>query len=224
MTKKQLIQGFRRLAADLDGVDVEVYKAYQRDPLEPVIGEGNPDSPLAFFGRDPGRDEVQYHMPFIGAGGQKVRTTLYKHLYKMEMPDFEASIKVGSHFFWANTCPYKPVGNKAWSMKVKKQFQPLVADLLVHLWHGKHIITLGREAFLWFTINQDKSVKQQLEEFWEREDRFETSTEVTLHAQDGSRRKVKLHPLPHPSPLNATWYKRFPDLLAARLKQLKIKV
>jgi len=224
MSKKQLIQGFRSLAADLEGVDLEVYKAYKRDPLDPVIGEGNPDSPLAFFGRDPGRDEVQYHMPFIGAGGQKVRTTLYSHLYKMEMPDFEASIQVGSHFFWANTCPYKPLGNKAWSMKVKKAFQPLVADLLVHLWHGKHIITLGREAFLWFAINQDKSVKQQLEAFWEREDRFETSTEVTLHAQDGSQRKVKLHPLPHPSPLNATWYKRFPDLLAARLKQLQVRV
>ncbi|MBD3670169.1 MAG: uracil-DNA glycosylase family protein [Gammaproteobacteria bacterium] len=224
MTRKELIQGFRALALDLQGVDIDVYDTYGRDPLEPVIGEGNPDSPIAFFGRDPGRDEVQYHMPFIGAGGQKVRTTLYKHLHKRVMPDFEASVQVGSHFFWANTCPYKPVGNKAWSMKVKKQFQPLVADLLVHLWHGRHIITLGREAFLWFAINQDKSVKQQLETFWETEDRFEQSTEITLIARDGTSRKVKIHPLPHPSPLNATWYKRFPDLLAARLQQLKVKV
>jgi uracil-DNA glycosylase len=224
VTRKQLIQGFRELATDLDGVDVDVYATYRRDPLDPVIGEGNPDSPLAFFGRDPGRDEVQHHMPFIGAGGQKVRTTLYQHVYRKPMPDFDASVEVGSHFFWANTCPYKPVGNKAWSMKVKKRFQPLVADLLVHLWHGQHIITLGREAFLWFAINQDKSVKLQLESFWEQDNRFESSTEVTLAARDGTRRKVRLHPLPHPSPLNATWYKRFPDLLAARLKQLKVRV
>jgi uracil-DNA glycosylase len=105
---------------------------------------------------------------------------------------------------------------------VKKQFQPLVADLLLHTWRGQDIITLGREAFLWFAINQDKAVKAQLEEFWEREDRFESHTEITLTARDGTQRRLRLHPLPHPSPLNATWYKRFPDLLVARLRKLKV--
>lgn len=224
MNRQNLIRQFRQQAESLEGVDLDVYSSFDRDPLDPVIGEGNADSPLAFFGRDPGRDEVRYHMPFIGAGGQKVRTTLYRHLYKRDMPDFDASVDVGRHFFWANTCPYKPLGNKAWSMKVKKQFQPLVADLLIHLWHGKHIITLGREAFLWFAIGQERSVKQQLESFWESEARFTTHTEVTLGASDGSQRKIRIHPLPHPSPLNATWYSRFPDLLADRLKQLKIRL
>ena len=61
---------------------------------------------------------------------------------------------MGEKFFWANTVPYKPTGNKAWSMKVKKQFQPLMAELLLTTWNGRDLITLGREAFLWFGINQ----------------------------------------------------------------------
>jgi uracil-DNA glycosylase len=213
---------FRQAAQELEGVDLAVYEAYGQDPLEPVIGQGDPDVPVAFFGRDPGRDEVQHQMPFIGAGGQKVRSTIYRYLYDREMPDFAASVDVGKRFFWANTVPYKPLGNKAWSMKVKQRFQPLIADLLVKEWQGEEVITLGREAFLWFAINQPREVKQQLEAFWAREDRFENSITVELSALDGTRRDLRLHPLPHPSPLNATWYKRFPELLAAKLRKLKV--
>ncbi|GAB4299876.1 MAG: hypothetical protein Kow0096_19550 [Thiohalomonadaceae bacterium] len=222
MTPDQLHQDFIPLARELTGIDRPVYEEYGKNPLEPVIGRGAPDVRVAFFGRDPGRDEVQHNLPFIGAGGQKVRGALYRHLYGKALPDFAASVEVGKMFFWANTVPYKPVGNKAWSGKVKKQFQPLVADLLLHTWRGRDIITLGREAFLWFAINQDQAVKAQLEEFWERDDRFETSTAMTLTARDGTRRELRLHPLPHPSPLNATWYKRFPDLLIAHLRQLQV--
>ncbi len=223
MGDKERRAAFRKEAQGLDGVDLAVYEAFGRDPLEPVIGQGDPNVPVAFFGRDPGRDEVQHQMPFIGAGGQKMRTTIYKYLYKKEMPDFEASVEVGKRFFWANTVPYKPLGNKAWSMKVKKRFQPLIADLLIKNWNGCDVITLGREAFLWFAINQPREVKQQLESFWAREDRFEKAIAVTVTALDGSQRELRLHPLPHPSPLNASWYKRFPDLLAVKLQKLKVR-
>jgi uracil-DNA glycosylase len=216
------IDAFRALAADLPGVDTAVYEAFGKDTHEPVIGLGNTDTRVGFFGRDPGRDEVQHGMPFIGAGGQKVRAALYRHLYGEDLPGFEASVEVGRHFFWANTVPYKPLGNKAWSMKVKKRFQPLMAELLVHAWRGTEVITLGREAFLWFAINQPREVKQALEAFWAREDRFQSSTSVTLAAPDGAARTLRLYPLPHPSPLNATWYKRFPSLLAERLTRLKV--
>lgn len=219
MNQQQRRKAFRTLAEELLGIDTSVYDTFGKDWREPVIGMGNPSTRIAFFGRDPGRDEVQHQMPFIGAGGQKVRGAIYQHLYGEPMPDFEASLEVGKGFFWANTVPYKPVGNKAWSMKVKKQFQPLVADLLINGWHGQEIITLGREAFLWFAINQERTVKQQLEAFWAQEDRFTSHTEITLSA-DSSERVLRLYPLPHPSPLNATWYKRFPDLLMQRLKQL----
>ncbi|MCW8828123.1 MAG: uracil-DNA glycosylase [Gammaproteobacteria bacterium] len=223
MNHKQRREALRALAADLPGIDLEVYENFARDWREPVLGMGAVDTPVAFFGRDPGRDEVQHQMPFIGAGGQKVRGAIYEHFYGKAMPDFAASLEVGERFFWANTVPYKPLGNKAWSMKVKKQFQPLVADLLVNAWHGEAVITLGREAFLWFGINRERGIKEQLEAFWACEERFDSFTEVALCAEEGHCRTVRLYPLPHPSPLNATWYKRFPDLLKQRLCQLKVE-
>lgn len=223
MINKKLLAGFRELAANLEGVDVDAYAAFDKSPLEPVIGLGDVNARVGFFGRDPGRDEVQHQMPFIGAGGQKVRGALYRHLHGSELPDFKASVKVGENFFWANTVPYKPTGNKAWSMKVKKQFQPLMAELLLTTWNGRDVITLGREAFLWFGINQAKEVQQHLDAFWARDDRFESFIDVELASASGATRTFRIHPLPHPSPLNATWYKRFPDLLLARLRQLKVR-
>jgi len=215
-----ILQDFISLAQTLPGIDRAVYEEYGKNPLLPIIGQGAKDARLAFFGRDPGHDEVRHGLPFIGAGGQKVRTALYQHLHGKPLPDFAASIDVGKPFYWANTVPYKPLGNKAWSVKVKKQFQPLVADLLIHEWQGQNIITLGREAFFWFAILQDRSVKHHLEDFWARDDRFNQHIEVTLAARDGTQRLLRLHPLPHPSPLNAAWYKHFPALLTARLQQL----
>jgi len=221
MLDKKTLDEFRRLAATIDGIDKEVYATYGKSPFDPVIGLGKPAARVGFFGRDPGRDEVQHSMPFIGAGGQKVRGALYQHLYGKALPDFETSVTIGENFFWANTVPYKPVGNKAWSMKVKKLFQPLMVELLLTTWEGRDMITLGREAFLWFGINQAKETQQRLNAFWESEERFEQYIEVELTTPSGQR-TFRLHPLPHPSPLNATWYKRFPDLLRARLTQLKV--
>ncbi|PAU62198.1 uracil-DNA glycosylase [Pseudomonas sp. PIC25] len=213
-------QAFRALAAETEGIDTATYARFGKDPLDPIIGLGDPDAPLGFFGRDPGRDEVRYGEPFIGSGGQIVRKVLYRHLHGQDMPDFDASCQLGRDFFWINTVPYKPVGNKAWSMKVKKRFHPLMRRLLIESWHDRDIITLGREAFLWFGIDQPKEQRQRLEAFWAREDRFETHLDVELQADDGAARSFTLHPLPHPSPLNQTWFKRFPGLLEQRLKAL----
>lgn len=212
----------REQARLLENVDRAVYDEYGKDPMEPVFGLGGADARIAFFGRDPGRTEIEYGLPFIGAGGQKVRAALYEYLYDQPMPGVEASIEAGRPFFWANTVPYKPVGNKAWSMKTKKAFQPLVASLLLRHWRGRDVITLGREAFLWFGINQPREARTALEDFWKRENRFESSCEVILSA-NGRQRSLLLHPLPHPSPLNATWFKHFPGLLKKRLRQLEVR-
>lgn len=222
LTAEQLA-AFRTHAAQLKGIDLEVYAAFGKDPLEPIIGHGDPDCRIGFFGRDPGRDEVQHGIPFIGAGGQKVRGALFDHLHGEAMPDFAASVAVGRHFFWANTVPYKPLGNKAWSMPVKRAFQPLMAELLIRHWHGRDLITLGREAFLWFGIQQPKETGEWLEHFWNRPDRFEAQCDTQLQLADGSVHPLRLHPLPHPSPLNATWYQRFSGLLIARLRQLEAR-
>src|SRR5690625_3900026 len=96
----------REQARLLDRLDTEVYAACGKDPMEPIFGLGNAEARMAFFGRDPGRTEVEYGLPFIGAGGQKVRAALYEHLHGETMPGLQASIEVGRHFFWANTVPY----------------------------------------------------------------------------------------------------------------------
>ncbi|GAB2792731.1 hypothetical protein GCM10027040_18620 [Halomonas shantousis] len=213
-----LREAFRHEARLLEGRDSEVYEKYGKDPLEPIIGVGPREAPLGFFGRDPGRQEVEHGQPFVGSGGQKVRAALYRHLHGEELPDFDASLEVGRQFFWANTVPYKPLGNKAWSMAVKKRFQPLMAKVLVDEWQGRDLITLGREAFLWFGINQPREIRQALEAFWAREDRFSACHTTSLVLEDGREAHFRLAPLPHPSPLNQTWFKRFPGLLMQRLE------
>lgn len=215
---------FRDLAASTDGIDVEVYARYGKDPLEPILGLGDDASRVGFFGRDPGRDEVQHGEPFIGAGGQLVRRALYRRLHDGQAPpDFEASRAIGRDFYWANTVPYKPVGNKAWSTRIKQRFQPPMARLLIEQWRGDSLITLGREAFLWFGLLQPRETRDRLDAYWLSEDRFSNSISTVLSAGDGVQREIRLYPLPHPSPLNATWYGRFPGLLDARLAQLDVR-
>lgn len=211
---------FREQARQIEGIDVDVYARYGKDPLTPIIGLGDADLRIGLFGRDPGHSEIRHGEPFIGAGGQKLRQALYRHLHDRPMPDFEASLAVGRQFFWANTVPYKPLGNKAWSMAVKKRFQPLMMTVLAEQWRGNALITLGREAFLWFGIGQPREARQRLEAFWRSGQRFESGYEVMLGVETGVQRPVTLYPLPHPSPLNATWYKHFPAMLQARLRQL----
>lgn len=213
---------FRELAQTTDGIDVEVYRRFGKDEHEPIVGQGAADARIGFFGRDPGRDEIQHGEPFIGAGGQLVRRALYQKLHGKPLPDFAASREIGRDFFWANTVPYKPVGNKAWSTKVKQRFHPAMTRLLIENWQGDRLITLGREAFLWFGILQPRETRDRLEAFWASEDRFIESIAVRLSTEEGHAREFHLYPLPHPSPLNATWYGRFPGLLADRLAQLDV--
>ena len=214
-----LREQFREMASNLEKVDHQVYLEFGKDPLEPVIGLGDPNSEICIFGRDPGRHEIEFQMPFIGAGGQKVRKEMYFMKYGCEMPDFQASLEVGQTVFWANTVPYKPIGNKAWSEKIKARFKPLMKRVLCELWRGEKIITLGREAFLWFALGEPKSEGSKIINFWNNEERFSKSIKVNILAETGLPREMEIFPLPHPSPLNATWYKAFPGLLRARLTQ-----
>ncbi len=208
------------MAEQTAGIDRAIYTAFGKDPLEPIMGLGPADAPIAFFGRDPGREEVRHGEPFIGSGGQLVRRALHRHLFGDEPADAEACRAVGQGFFWLNTVPYKPVGNRAWPMAVKRRFQPLMQRLLLDNWHGRDIVTLGREAFFWYGIDQPSAQRQQLEAFWQRDDRFTTHCEVALPSSPGTPRRFRLHPLPHPSPRNRLWYSRFATLLEMRLQQL----
>ncbi len=196
-------------------IDLAVYAQTDRDPLDPILcGTGSWSAPLGVFGRDPGRHEVLHGEPFIGKGGQLVRSGLHRAVHGTDCPDLAASIRVGQRIYWANTVPWKPLGNKAWSVKVKRRFLPMIQDALVNHWSGHDLLTLGNVAFHWFGL-ADKALKPALAEHWARPDRYETSLQVELLGK-----RFRLHPLPHPSPLNATWYKRFPELLDARLSTL----
>lgn len=219
MTPEARRARFRELAAGLDRVDVDVYTQAGRDPLDPVLGEGIPSCRVAVFGRDPGRHEILHGEPFIGAGGQKVRQALWRALRGGELPDFEASRAIGRYVFWANMVPYKPVGNQIWSVRQRRAFAPVVRDLLVHGWQGTEVLVLGREPFLWFGLD-DAEVRQALEAHWAREDRYEAGVDVPIAAPDGVTRSITLHPLPHPSPLNATWAPHVPRLLDGALARV----
>ncbi|MEX0382119.1 uracil-DNA glycosylase family protein [Spiribacter sp. 1M153] len=216
-----LRERFRTAAAGLTGRDDAVYAAAGRDPTEPIFGLGPADARIAFFGRDPGRDEVHVGVPFIGAGGRQVRRVLHERRFHAPLTDTAGALAAGAPYFWANTVPYKPVGNKAWPMGVKRHFQPLVAELLLDQWQGREVITLGREAFFWFGLEQSPAERRRLDDHWRLDGRFSKSLDMAFHGPDGRRRSLRLHPLPHPSPLNATWFKRFPGLLAARLDALE---
>lgn len=210
---------YRQIAASLPGIDVNAYTATGRDPCEPLIGLGCADSRVAIMGRDPGRSEVKHGLPFAGAGGQRLRRVLYQHQYGQPMPDVAAGMALSGAYFWLNTVPYKPIGNRAWPASVRSRFQPLTARLLARHWRGSAVITLGREAFFWFGIGQDKSTRDRLRAFWTHERTFTETLQIDAAGSDEPR-TLTLYPLPHPSPLNRLWYTRFPDLLAARLRQI----
>jgi len=219
---EELVSLARREAGRGDmSIDVDAYERVERDPMVPLIGGGAETAPVGFFGRDPGRDEVKYMEPLIGAAGQMVRAGVHRAIHGCEPPDFAASKALASRVFFSNTVPYKPMGNKAWSMAVKRRFHSVIASYLVDHWQGRDLITLGNVAFHWFGIDESRDERARLKSFFEAEGRYERSLEVEVRSPlSGMARILTLHPLPHPSPLNATWYKKFPGLLDDRLSSL----
>lgn len=216
--REQLLASISREAAKGEmAIDSAAYAAARRDPTEPVLfGSGSLSARLGFFGRDPGKVEVERGEPFVGKGGQLVRSALYRAVYgDAGNMSFEDSLAVGRRVFWANTVPFKPLGNKAWSTAVKRRFLPDILRSLTELWEGEELITLGNQAFFWFALAQP-SLKPELDRYWARQDRYEASLTVEL-----SGRRLTLYPLPHPSPLNATWHAHFPAMLDRRLEELR---
>lgn len=199
-------------------IDLGVYVLAGRDPLEPILFAGNLDSPVAFVGRDLGRDEVRLGEPLIGGAGQRVRRALHTHLFGHEGPKRDPYLHVAvNHALLTNTVPYKPEANIAYPPGVRERFRAFIAALLTCRWTGEMIITLGTEAFHWFAPYADPGA---LASFWTRPDRYEAQFPITLTSNcEGSLicRPVTLAPLPHPSPLNRAYLALFPMLLSKRL-------
>ena len=202
-------------------IDLPVYESAKLEPSYPVLFAGNLQSPLCFFGRDLGRDEVHARQPLIGAAGKLVRQGFYQAIHGQKANSAQDLQTVCDRILLTNTVPYKPPGNKAYSTAVKQRFRPFVERLLVFHWQGNQIITLGTEAFKWFTTYGGRG---EVTKFWQQRDRYETNLVVNLRATDHlgmeQQKSVALLPLPHPSPLNQTYYARFPQMLQQRLKQV----
>lgn len=204
-------------------VDTPVYEKAGKDPLVPILFAGSLDAAPCVFGRDLGKDEVAEGQPLIGAGGRLVRTGVYQAVHGVLPPKSDRKLEsVLTDVLLTNTVPYKPPGNKAYTTTVKERFRPFIAELLACHWKGRHVITLGTEAFQWYLPYADAEAGAA---FWNRDDRYEAEFPCLLTVNQGSesvKKTLTLLPLPHPSPLNQRWYKRFPELLAHRLDQLRV--
>ena len=210
---------FQSLADGLTNIDRRAYLDCGKDPRMPVLGLGPRDARICIMGRDPGKQEACAGRPFIGAAGQKIRPILREYFDRGAAVDAAQEPTEDAHVFWLGTVPYKPLGNKAWPERVRRSFHPLLRDLLLDEWDGVNVITLGTQAFEWFSIDQHEEEIQRLRQFWSRGERYEESTSVLLRGTHRSR-EFHLHPLPHPSPANALWYSKFADLMQSRLRSI----
>jgi uracil-DNA glycosylase len=203
-------------------LDVPVYQTAKKEPTQPILYAGNLKSNICFFGRDLGRDEVYAEQPLIGAAGTLVREGFYWAMHHQKAKGKIDLQTVCDRVLLTNTVPYKPPGNLAYSTEVKERFRPFIERLLVIHWQGSQIITLGTEAFKWFTPYRAKG---EVTKFFQRSDRYTAGLPVTLHAVDGEgiqyQRQVTLLPLPHPSPLNQQYYAKFPQMLQHRLNEVE---
>lgn len=201
-------------------LDRDIYKAAKKEPTSPILFAGNLKSQLCCFGRDLGRDEVFAGEPLYGAAGTLVRQGFYWAIHHQTTSDKAELATICSRVLLTNTVPYKPPGNKAYTEAVKKVFRPFIERLLVLYWQGTQIITLGTEAFKWFTPYANKG---EVNNFFQLSDRYNRQLSVILTAEDelGMKhsKQVALLPLPHPSPLNQRYYAQFPQLLQTRLNQ-----
>ena len=134
-----------------------------------------------------------------------------------DKPSLEEALK---HAILTNTVPFKPIGNKAYPDEIRERFRPFLERLLVNHWKGQNIITLGTQAFAWFTPYGEEA---EFGTAGGSEARFEKVFRCKLpgssHDARGESKTVMVYPLPHPSPLNRRWYSRFPAMLAARLER-----
>lgn len=204
-------------------IDIPVYNSADLEPTKPILYGGNLRSPLCFFGRDLGKDEVLARQPLIGASGTMVREGFYYAIHqKKALSRKDLDNTTIERVLLTNTVPYKPPGNKAYLMKVKARFRPFVSQLFVFHWQGNQIITLGTEAFKWFAPYGNKG---ELDSFFRKSDRFEQQLTVNISAEDNlgmtHTKAITLLPLPHPSPLNQKYYSAFPKMLQKRLAQVE---
>jgi uracil-DNA glycosylase family 4 len=223
-TLEALLEAIEREARRAEfPIDLDVYRQAARNHARPILVAGSMAAPVCVVGRDLGAEEVALGEPLVGAAGRLVRSGLYQGLIGVPpLPANRRMAEVLEHVLLTNTVPYKPPGNKAYTSQVKERFRPFLAALLAGHWAGGRVMTLGTEAFHWFAPYAAAGEAQAL---WDRPDRYDADLRCVLTLERESapalRKEVIVSPLPHPSPLNARWYKKFPELLARRLEAVR---
>jgi uracil-DNA glycosylase len=192
------------IATRIAGIDLDCYNRHSQDPGKAILGLGKATARWCFFGRDPGEHEVRLQKPFVGDAGQRIRGI---------MAEFGLS---DDDVYWMNTVPFKPKGNAAWSVGVRRKCHPALLELFGE-WEGTAVITFGEAAFNWFGYGSHEN-RRSVEQFWSRADKYEAQLPIDLPLAGGERR-VTLYPMPHPSRANATWFDRFPELFRVRLRE-----
>ncbi len=208
-------------------VDADIYKFYSRDEYRPILYAGNLNAKIGLLARDLGKEEVMNNQPLIGTAGQLVRRNIYEHINKSKPPKDEIFFyDIMNYVMFTNLVPFKPIGNKVFPEKVRKRFAPYIAEFLIEHWKGNFLITLGTEAFKWLAYFCDNVEK--LSTLWQNEEtRYIDTIKCNLTViNDGNKfsKEITIAPLPHPSPLNVKWYKKFPDLLKGRLSKAMDKI
>lgn len=201
-------------------VDVQAYEAAGRSPFAPIVCAGNPAARVCVVGRDLGRHEVRFGQPLVGLAGQAVRRGVLEAAGRSAHPGDVLRESALEHVFLTNLVPYKPVGNRAYPVRIRERFRPFLERLLACYWRGDVVLPLGAEAFAWFR----PYAAEPLGEAWTQADRFACDVSCRLEVRcDRQRvsRALEVCPLPHPSPANARWKGKFAGLLAKRLEVLR---
>lgn len=204
----------RRLRLAVDGA---VYREAGRDPRAPIAWAGQLTAGVCIVGRDLGRDEVRRGQPLVGASGRAVREGVLRAVGGWPAPGDALLETALAHVLLCNLVPYKPVGNRAFSADVLAAFRPSLEQLLGCRWSGNAVLALGNGALAWFEPYAEAEAYRSLAA---SPNRYEGELACRLEVVCGARsvaRSFTVCPLPHPSPANATWRKRFPGLLEKRL-------
>ena len=125
MDKQKLLEEIARQIAETQGGPLK------SPGVNPVPGEGSPDSEVMFIGEAPGFHENEQRRPFVGVSGQLLRKTLVENGFKE------------SEVFITNIVKFRPPENRDPTPEEIEFFRPFL-DEQIKVIDPKIIVTVGR--------------------------------------------------------------------------------
>ena len=128
MTKQQQLDDLKQ-----NIIDADICPDLRAQATQLVMGDGNPDADMVFFGGARGKNEDVQGLRFVGAGGKFLDEML-------------ASVDMNrSDIYITNIVKYRPPNNRDPLPEEKKAFWPYLVKQL-QIIQPKIIITLGRHS------------------------------------------------------------------------------